>query len=45
MRSTSLKSGGEFSEGNIIFKELRNAGYFDKMNHYLQSRADEELSL
>ena len=45
MRSISLKSGGEFSEGNIIFKELRNAGYFDKMNHYLQSRADEELSL
>jgi hypothetical protein len=45
MRSESLKSGGEFSQGNLIFKELRNQGYLDKMNKYIQSRSDEQLSL
>jgi hypothetical protein len=45
MRSEAIQSGGEFSQGNLIFKELRNLGYFDKINDYLQSRADEDLSL
>lgn len=45
MRSEAIKSGGEFSQGNLIFKELRNQGYLDKMNRYIQSRADERLSL
>jgi hypothetical protein len=45
MRSEALKSSGEFSEGNLIFKELRNQGYLDKMNKYIQSRSDEQLSL
>lgn len=45
MRTKALQSAGEFSEGNIIFKELRNAGYFDKVNNYLKSRADKKLSI
>lgn len=45
MRSESIKLSGEFSQGNIIFKELRNLGYLDKMNKYIQSRSDKTLSL
>jgi hypothetical protein len=45
MRSESIKAGGEFSQGNLIFKELRNQGYLDKMSKYIQSRSDEKLSL
>jgi hypothetical protein len=45
MRSESIKKYGEFSHGNLIFKELRNIGYLDKMNSYLKSKQDERLSL
>jgi hypothetical protein len=45
MRSEAIKSGGEFSQGNLIFKELRNLGYLDRITNYLRSRANERLSL
>jgi hypothetical protein len=45
MRSTDIKKHGEFSHGNLIFKELRNLGYLDKMNQYIKSKQDKELSL
>ena len=45
MRTQSLSSQGEFSHGNLIFKELRNMGYLDKMNDYIKSKQDTKLSL
>lgn len=45
MRSAGLKKAGEFSVENLIFKELRNLGYFDKVNDYIKSRQDQNLSL
>lgn len=45
MRTQSLSSEGEFSHGNLIFKELRNLGYLDKMNDYIKSKQDKKLSL
>jgi len=45
MRQSSLKKSGENSIENLVFKELRNSGLFDKMNNYINSRQDESLSL
>lgn len=45
MRSSALKSGGEFSVENLVFKELRNMGYFDKVTNYIHSKQDQRLSL
>ena len=45
MRTGSIAKYGEFSHGNLIFKELRNLGYLDKMNNYIKSKQDERLSL
>lgn len=45
LRATSLTTGDEYSEGNLIFKSLRNEGYLDKINSYLNSLKDRELSL
>jgi hypothetical protein len=45
MRAAGLKKSGEFSLENLTFKELRNLGYFEKINNYIQTKQDEELSL
>jgi hypothetical protein len=45
MRKAGIKKAGEFSQENLIFKELRNKGYLDKMNQYIKSKEDEKLSL
>lgn len=45
MRKEGLAKGGEYSEGNLIFKGLRNSGYLDKMNLYLIHSIDHTLSL
>jgi len=45
MRTAGLKRAGEFSTENLVFKELRNQGYLDKMVNYMTSRQDKELSL
>jgi hypothetical protein len=45
MRGNSLATEGEFGEDNLIFKELRNLGYLDKMNNYIESNRDKKLSL
>lgn len=45
MRSAGLKKAGEYSMENLIFKELRNLGYLDKLNDYIISSQDEKLSL
>lgn len=45
MRSAGLKKAGEFSLENLAFKELRNLGYFDRINEYIKTKQDEKLSL
>jgi hypothetical protein len=45
MRKTSIAKGGEFGQENLIFKELRNRGYLDKMNDFLHQRQDKRFSL
>lgn len=45
MRGDSIAQGGEFAFGNLVFKELRNMGYLDKMDDYEKSMQDKALSL
>ena len=45
MRGAAIKKGGEFSFENLVFKELRNHGYLDKMSDYTKSVQDQALSL
>jgi hypothetical protein len=45
MRDSSIRRGGEFALENLVFKELRNNGYLDKMNKYIVSVQDKKLSL
>lgn len=45
MRKSALMTGDEFSFDNLVFKSLRNSGVLDRMNKYLQSYKDKELSL
>lgn len=45
MRSAAIEKGGEYAPENLVFKELRNRGYLDKMNKYLRDLEDQDLSL
>lgn len=45
MRSAGLKKSGELSVENVVFKELRNLGYLDKMTDYVRSTQDQRLSM
>lgn len=45
MRSSSIKRGGEFALENLVFKELRNLGYIDKLSKYITKIQDQSLSL
>lgn len=45
MRSAGLEKGGEFSMENLLFKELRNRGLFDKMNTHINTESTKKLSL
>ena len=45
MRAASIAKGGEFGFENLVFKELRNRGYLDKINKYEKSVREKELSL
>lgn len=45
MRGAAIAKGGEFSFENLVFKELRNRGYLDKMDKYEKTLKDQELSL
>ena len=44
MRSSAIEKGGEYAPENLVFKELRNRGYLDKMNDYVRNLEDEDLS-
>jgi len=45
MRSSAIEKGGESAPENLVFKELRNRGYLDKMSNYLRGIQDKSLSL
>jgi hypothetical protein len=45
MRGAAIVKGGEFSFENLVFKELRNTGYLDKINKYEQLLKNKSLSL
>lgn len=45
MRGAAIKKGGEFSFENLVFKELRNHGYLEKMSNYEKAQQDQALSL
>ena len=45
MRGAAIKKGGEFSFENLVFKELRNRGYLEKMSNYEKAQQDQSLSL
>ena len=45
MRGAAIQAGGEFSFENLVFKELRNRGYLDKLSNYLKKNQERELSL
>lgn len=45
MRGVAIKKGGEFSFENLVFKELRNQGYLDKLSAYQRTEQDQALSL
>lgn len=45
MRSVGIAKGGEFSFENLVFKELRNRGYLDKMSKYEKTMKVQQLSL
>jgi hypothetical protein len=45
MRTRAIKSGGELSQNNLVFKELRNSGYLDRLKEKKRAEVDKELSL
>lgn len=45
LRVQGLQNGGEFSEGNLIFKRLRSNGYLQKIRNYINKNYDKSLSL
>jgi hypothetical protein len=44
-RSCGLKSEGEFSYENLVFKYLRRSGYIGKLNDFKNITIDKNLSL
>ena len=44
-RSTSLQKYGEYGFENLVFKELRNAGYIDKVRSTVVNFKTKSLSL
>lgn len=45
MRASSIQRGGEFAVENLVFKELRNRGYLDKLSSHLKNLKVASLSL
>jgi len=45
MRSSAIQQGGEFALENLVFKELRNRGYLDKLSNHIRHLEDTNLSL
>ena len=45
MRAAGIEKAGETSTENLVFKELRNRGYLDKMSKHIRDLEDKDLSL
>lgn len=45
LRSESLKTGGEYAFGNLVYKMLRNTGALDRLDRYMRGLVDQNLSL
>lgn len=45
MRGVSIQRSGEFAIENLVFKELRNRGYLQKITDYIKNNEDRALSL
>ena len=45
MRSDSIASDGEYGKGNLVFKELRNRGYLDKLRDLKVELETDDMSL
>lgn len=45
MRQAGIQKGGEFSVENLAYKEVRNKGYLDKLQDYLENIEDKQFSL
>lgn len=45
MRASAIQRGGEFAPENLVFKELRNRGYLDKISKQIKNLDDVSLSL
>lgn len=45
LRGEGLRKSGEFSDLNLIYKEIRARGYLDKINNFLLQHQDREWSL
>lgn len=45
LRSASLEKGGEYSEGNRIFKDLRGSGMLDRMSKFVVAKFNKKMSL
>lgn len=45
MRMAGISAGGEFGPENLVFKELRNLGYLDKISKHIRKLEDQSLSL
>jgi len=45
MRAGAIEKGGESAPENLVFKELRNRGYLDKLSKYMRNLEDKSLSL
>lgn len=45
LRRLSIMTGGEYSHGNLVFKEVRNAGLLQELKELVTTLASRELSL
>ena len=45
MRKNGLATDGEFSVGNLLFKEIRNLGLLDNLKHKLKEVQSQQLTL
>lgn len=45
LRQSGLETGSEFGIENLVFKTIRNNGYLDKLDTYMQNIQDADLSL
>lgn len=45
MRNSALDKGGEFAFENLVFKELRNKGFIDKLADHILKLQDKTLTL